>query len=33
MEGARGMHGRGFSSGEHEDYYVTVLPYVLVHMY
>jgi len=27
------MHGRGFSSGDHEDYYVTVLPYILVHMY
>lgn len=31
--GACGMHGRGFSSGDHEDYCVTVLPYILVHTY
>lgn len=33
IEGARGMHGRSFSSGDHEGYYITVLPYILVHMY
>jgi hypothetical protein len=34
IDGACGMHRRGFSSGDHEDYCVTtVLPYILVPMY
>jgi hypothetical protein len=27
------MHGIGFTSGDHEGYYITVLPYILVHIY
>lgn len=33
MKEVCGMQGRGSSSGDHKDYYVTVQLCILVHMY